>query len=98
MSLDTKQKRGSAISMSLPWRAWVSDPSGISEFADRLSFVHFASASGGAERGGFLLCGTISVTPLLSGSVSVSALLSGDASMTPLLAGDVELDCECGTC
>lgn len=95
MSLDTKQKRGSAVSIALPWRAWVSDPSGISDFPDRLSFLHYASASGGAEYGGALLCGSISVQATLSGRTSVSQALVGDVSITPALSGTAEVE-TCG--
>lgn len=95
MSLDSKQKRGSAISVALPWRAWVSDPNGSIEFGDRLSFLRFASANGGVEYGGALLCGSISVSPALTGTLNVSQLLTGVSSVLPALSGDIELDCEC---
>jgi len=98
MSLDTKQRRGSAISVGLPWRNWVSDPSEVIDFGDRLSFAHYASASGGVEIGGFRICGTIRVEPAMTGSVTVTPLLTGETSVSPMLTGTLEVDCDCGEC
>ncbi len=44
MSLDTKQKRGSAISIGLPYRQWLSDPDGTLDSADRVALLKLCSA------------------------------------------------------
>lgn len=44
MALDSKQKRGSAVSMSLPFRQWLAEPDGTLANTDRMSMVKFASA------------------------------------------------------
>ena len=43
MSLDTKQKRGSAINLGVPFRPWISEPQASSSFGSRLSFLGFFS-------------------------------------------------------
>lgn len=44
MSLDTKQKRGSAIHVSEPWRQWHNEPDGTIAATDRQAVVNFCSA------------------------------------------------------
>lgn len=44
MALDSKQKRGSAISLSLPHRQWLQEPDGTIAASDRLSLVKLCSA------------------------------------------------------
>lgn len=44
MALDTKQKRGSAIGLLLPWRQWLGEP-GESNGSLRLSLVRLCSAT-----------------------------------------------------
>lgn len=45
MALDTLQKRGSSISVSLPFRVWLSEPDGpTSDSGERLSLVYYSSA------------------------------------------------------
>jgi hypothetical protein len=44
MSLDTKQKRGSATLISLPFRPWLANPDGTLSAADRLSVMRYAGA------------------------------------------------------
>ena len=58
MALDTKQKRGSAIGISLPFRQWLSNPSGTVVATDRLSLLK--------------LSGAITPAPLPMGAVSVT--------------------------
>lgn len=41
MSLDNKQKRGSAINLGSPFRPWISEPQASSSFGSRLSFLGF---------------------------------------------------------
>lgn len=44
MTLDTKQRRGSAMNISSPWRVWVAEPSGDVDYAERLSMLKFCSS------------------------------------------------------
>ena len=54
MALDTKQKRGSAISMSIPNRQWLAEPDGTLVATDRVSLVKLASAVAPAPPGGLV--------------------------------------------
>lgn len=53
MALDSKQKRGSALDMSLPQRQWLAEPDGTLANTDRVSLVKLCSAvtPGGAVSG-----------------------------------------------
>jgi hypothetical protein len=44
MALDTKQKRGSAIDLTLGFRSWLAEPDGSLAVTDRLSLLKLASA------------------------------------------------------
>ena len=44
MSLDSKQKRGSAISLGLPFRIWQAEPDGTLDATDRASLLKLCSA------------------------------------------------------
>ena len=44
MSLNTKQKRGSAISLGMPHRQWLAEPSNSIGFGDRLSLLKLCSS------------------------------------------------------
>lgn len=48
MALDTKQKRGSAMLPSAPYRTWASDPAGASTSANRMALMHFAAVAAAA--------------------------------------------------
>lgn len=50
MSLDTKQKRGSAIAIGSPYRTWISEPQGASSFGSRLSFLRFFSTGEAVQK------------------------------------------------
>lgn len=53
MALDTKQKRGSVLGLSLPFRNWQSEPAGEFDVGGRLSllrlFAGLAAEGGEAE-------------------------------------------------
>jgi hypothetical protein len=44
MSLDSKQKRGSAMLVSMPFRSWLAEPDGVLASTDRLSLLKLCSA------------------------------------------------------
>ena len=44
MSLSTKQRRGSAMLIGLPYRPWISEPDGNVDFGSRLSMLRYCSA------------------------------------------------------
>jgi len=44
MALDTKQKRGSVLGLSLPWRTWQVEPSGTLGVGNRQSLLKLGSA------------------------------------------------------
>lgn len=44
MSLDSKQKRGSAIEMTMPFRIWCSEPNGSLGSEQRASILKLCSA------------------------------------------------------
>jgi len=46
MSLDSKQKRGSVIGLTLPWRRWQSEPTGsdLETATERQSVLHMSAA------------------------------------------------------
>jgi len=52
MALDTKQKRGSAICLSLPHRQWLAEPDGTLSSTDRMSLLKYCSAVAPAAPGG----------------------------------------------
>jgi hypothetical protein len=43
MALDTKQKRGSAIDLTLGFRSWLAEPDGSLAVADRVSLLKLSS-------------------------------------------------------
>lgn len=43
MSLDTKQKQGSAIGMGLPFRQWLAEPTATIGEGERLSLIKFCA-------------------------------------------------------
>jgi hypothetical protein len=43
MALDSKQKRGSAIELTMPHRAWLANPDGTVADTDRASLLKLAS-------------------------------------------------------
>lgn len=45
MSLDTKRKRGSSISIGIPWRQWLAEPDGSFDVGDRFSLVKLCSSA-----------------------------------------------------
>ncbi len=69
MALDSKQKRGSAINLGLPFRAWLAEPDGTLDASDRASVgLKLCSAvtpqgSGGGGGGG----GSIFRTSIIQG-------------------------------
>lgn len=73
MALDSKQKRGSAISISLPQRQWLAEPDGTLANTDRVSLAKLCSAIVPASPGGgpppSLIRSNLLVSPLLGGLV-----------------------------
>lgn len=45
MSLNTKNKRGSAMLVEMPFRPWIADPAGSSSPEQRMSFLHYVAAN-----------------------------------------------------
>ena len=43
MALDTEQKRGSAMEVSMPWRQWLAEPDGSFNAGDRASLLKLAT-------------------------------------------------------
>lgn len=60
MALDSKQKRGSAMSMTMPNRLWLAVPDGTLANTDRMSLLKLCSA----------------VTPASPGGTSIAAISS----------------------
>ncbi len=52
MALDTKSKRGSAISVGMPFRQWLAEPDGTLDAGDRASLAKLCSARAAASPGG----------------------------------------------
>jgi len=50
--LDTKQKRGSVVSMGQPGRPWLAEPDGTLASTDRMSLMTYAAAVAPAAPGG----------------------------------------------
>jgi hypothetical protein len=46
MALDTKQKRGSATLLTLPFRAWLTEPDGALTVEDRTALLKLAATFG----------------------------------------------------
>lgn len=44
MSLDSKQKRGSAMLVGMPFRTWLTEPTGTVSVGPRLSLLRLCSA------------------------------------------------------
>jgi len=43
MALDSANKRGSAIDLTLPYRQWLAEPDGVIALADRISLLKLAA-------------------------------------------------------
>jgi hypothetical protein len=46
MSLDSKNKRGSAVGLSLPFRTWLAEPDGTLTVDDRTALLKLAATFG----------------------------------------------------
>lgn len=53
MALDSKQKRGSVLGLSLPFRSWLAEPDATLANTDRLSLLRYGAAIAPASPGGF---------------------------------------------
>lgn len=67
MSLDTKQKRGSAVHMGLPFRRWLAEPDGTVAVGDRASLLKLCSSVASSGGGGGAR-GSVFRSPVLRGS------------------------------
>lgn len=43
MSLATKNQRGSAINVGMPWRQWLAEPDGVLDLGDRFSILKYVA-------------------------------------------------------
>lgn len=72
MSLDTHQKQGSAIALTLPWRVWISDPNdALSLVGSQLSLLKMCSdfeASAGLSGPWFQRSGQVHAVGLVAGA------------------------------
>jgi len=96
MALDSKQKRGSAISLTMPHRSWLAEPDGTLADTDRMSLLKLCSAIAPDAPVSELvgaLCGTASTAARLSGVVASAARLSGVVTITARLKGIVRNAC-----
>ena len=75
--LDSKQKRGSAIGVSLPFRQWLAEPSGALPVASRLSLLRYVSATIAATIGTRTLRAAISVRPARSVTLRIRPARGG---------------------
>lgn len=80
MALNTKQRRGSAIGVSLPFRQWLAEPSGSLPLASRLSLLRYV-ASVSAAFGH--LSGTALAKPSLLGKINARPSLTGKCLVNP---------------
>lgn len=48
MAIDSKQKRGSLIGHGMPWRSWLSEPSGTIGVGSRLSLLKYYAGTAAA--------------------------------------------------
>jgi hypothetical protein len=53
--LDSKQKRGSVVGLSLPGRPWLAEPDGTLSSTDRVALMTYASAVAPAAPGGVVV-------------------------------------------
>lgn len=70
MSLDTDQKRGSALDLSSPWRQWLAEPTASLTQADLLSLLRYCSEPPPTEEAGgvgLIGPGLVGRNPLISG-------------------------------
>jgi hypothetical protein len=85
MSLDTKQRRGSAIGVSLPFRQWLAEPTGYLHLPSRLSLLRYVASVSLLEP--TFLHGYIATRPMLGGKINVRPLDDGAIESRPSLTG-----------
>ena len=89
MPLDSKQKRGSIISLGHLSRQWLAEPSGALPVASRISLLRLSSAR--AQFVHTFLHGVVFAKPSLGGKIrsqlALFADLSGMATSLPSLGG-----------
>lgn len=71
MALDSKQKRGSALDLTMPFRSWLSEPDGTIAATDRQSFVKLCTAVAFSAPGGGI------VGSLFRPAIFISRILRG---------------------
>ena len=76
VALDSKQKRGSAIGLSLPFRQWLAEPDGTLSATDRVSLVKLCSAVSPASPAGTVLS-TVFKSIIIQGARSGQGLIVG---------------------
>lgn len=85
MALDTKQKRGSVLDLTLPWREWLADPDSSLSVADRQALLKLGSgvfpATGDASGSGSVAPITLSPP---AGTGTGSAAASGSIAAVTL--------------
>lgn len=94
MSLDSKQKRGSSINLSLPFRPWTSEPSGhLDTPTNRLSLLHFSAATSALDAFvGHFLDGLLSIFPTIKAAFLVSPTVAGDIAITNRIEGQKRIN------
>lgn len=96
MSLDTKQKRGSAINIGMPFRRWQVEPSGNLNPSKQLSLLRYSSAIDPLFTAVFnkicLYNESVALPTLTLESVSVSSL-SSESYSQPSLSSESIVEC-----
>lgn len=107
MAIDSKQKRGSAIGVGLPFRQWLSEPSGALDVDDRLSLLKwFAGTAEEEEIVGTPGCAHMSfsapnlavmeIDPIAGAVMAISKVASAHMEITaPYDARMTISDCDC---
>ena len=96
MALDSKQKRGSAISLTIPYRSWLAEPDGTLADTDRMSLLKMCSAIAPEAPSVDVvgaLCGTITAIANMAGAVTSSGGLQGAVTSAGRLQGTVKNAC-----
>lgn len=76
MALDTAQKRGAAMGISLPFRPWLTEPTGALDVTARLSLLRFSSSIAVAVADP-VICSPTRVTVSDTGVVQVGVVGNG---------------------
>ena len=96
MSLDTKQKRGSVINISLPFRSWLAEPDGSFNTSDFLSLMYYSSAIAPLIVAQFdLICFTAELlgSPSFSSELFASPSITSELFLSSSFSSESVLEC-----